>query len=234
MSVCVIIPARLDSTRLPRKVLCDIGGKPMVQHVYEAVALAQCCPEVFVATGDTEVLEVVQSFGGKAVLTQGDHQSGTDRIAEVARSLVHEIVVNVQADEPLVDGAEIDRIVGAFTDESVEIATLSRPLVSQDELLDRNRVKVLTRANGDAHSFSRSAQLYAPSLVTMGNPRIHLGIYAYRRKRLLAFAEAPRGVGEVAESLDLSMCLTVSTASRATTRARRPFQSRIAKSLIWG
>jgi 3-deoxy-manno-octulosonate cytidylyltransferase (CMP-KDO synthetase) len=214
LAIVVIIPARFGSTRLPGKPLCDIAGKPMIQHVYERAARASLPSSVLVATDDARVVDAVTSFGGEAVLTSPDHASGTDRLAEVARGRSDEIVVNVQGDEPLLDPASIDRAVAALLDdEDAPLATLASPLVRVEDMLSPSVVKVVTDAAGYALYFSRSPipswgrqgggdGFGAGGAVAAGLPRRHVGLYAYRREALLRLASLPPTPLEQAEGLE--------------------------------
>ena len=184
-----IIPARYGSTRLPGKVLADIGGRPMVEHVYRRAAAATGIGRVLVATDDARVAQAVTAFGGDVRMTRSDHFSGLDRLAEVASLLASEIVVNVQGDEPLVDPTLIDAVVGALAAPSVDIATARRPITTADELGDPNAVKVVTDRAGDALYFSRGP---IPHRRDGGGAEVlgfrHVGLYAYRRSCLLDLA----------------------------------------------
>lgn len=214
LAIVVIIPARFGSTRLPGKPLCDIHGKPMIQHVYERALRARRPARVIVATDDARIVDAVAAFGGEAVLTSADHATGTDRLAEVARGLDDEIVVNVQGDEPLLDPSGIDRAVEALLDDgTAPLATLACPLVREEEMLSPSVVKVVTDAAGYALYFSRSpipswgrqgaaAGFGARGAVAAGLPRRHLGLYAYRSEALLRLAALPESALEQAEGLE--------------------------------
>ena len=196
----VVIPARYDSARLPGKALRQIGGKPMVQWVYER-ARAAGTGEVLIATDDVRILEAARAFGAEAVLTSADHVSGTDRIAEVAGARhwpERDIVVNLQGDEPLMPPALISQVAELLDSvPAAEVATLATHLGSVAELLDSNAVKVVTDASGRALYFSRApipwnragAASGLASQTDPGGARRHLGIYAYR----VAALQAPRG-----------------------------------------
>ncbi|MEK6629934.1 MAG: 3-deoxy-manno-octulosonate cytidylyltransferase, partial [Acidobacteriota bacterium] len=156
-SVSVVIPARFASTRLPGKPLVDIGGRCMVEHVYRRAASARCVGRVLVATDDERIVSAVQAFGGQAVLTRADHASGTDRIAEVARSLDSEIIVNVQGDEPAVVPAAIEEAVQPLImDASVVMSTLGIALDDRTDPQNPNVVKVVVDRQGFALYFSRA------------------------------------------------------------------------------
>jgi 3-deoxy-manno-octulosonate cytidylyltransferase (CMP-KDO synthetase) len=198
----VVIPARFDSVRLPGKVLLPLAGKPMLQWVYER-ARAASAEEVLIATDDARVATAARGFGAEVVMTASTHPSGTDRIAQVAADRLWrdvDIVVNVQADEPLIPPALIDQVARILESHpQAHIATLATPINSQREFLDPNVVKVVMDLNGSALYFSRAAVPFRrdPILTPGANPSAgpaalrHIGIYAYRvdaLKRLTALA----------------------------------------------
>ena len=156
MTSVVIIPARYDSTRFPGKPLSLLKGKTLIQHVYENSKGAHFIGDVIVATDSEEILEKVLSFGGRAVMTDKRHPSGTDRIAEVAASMDYEIVVNVQADEPLIRPQMIDDVILLLNDERASIGTLIKRITDPREVADPNVVKVVFSKDGFALYFSRS------------------------------------------------------------------------------
>jgi 3-deoxy-manno-octulosonate cytidylyltransferase (CMP-KDO synthetase) len=205
LRVVAVVPARYSSIRLPGKPLADIGGKPMVQHVYERAAQALGMAAVLVATDDQRVADAVAAFGGRAVMTRADHPSGTDRLAEVAAALDCDLVVNVQGDEPLLPSAMIAEAVAAFTDPAVQMATLRRRFATADEAADPNVVKVVVDRNGDALYFSRAPIPYgrnAADHFASGLTSKHIGLYAYRRDFLLHLATLAPTPLEQAESLE--------------------------------
>lgn len=209
----MVIPARYGSTRLPGKALLPLAGKPMLQWVYEA-ARASGAHEVLIATDDERIVRTAQSFGAAAVMTAAEHASGTDRIAEVARAQrwdTHDIVVNVQGDEPLMPAAVIAQTAALLgAQPQAHIATLATPIESLAELLDPNVVKVVTDARGMALYFSRapipwnrdSATAGIASQTDCGGARRHRGIYAYRVAALLRLAQLSHGVLEQREKLE--------------------------------
>jgi 3-deoxy-manno-octulosonate cytidylyltransferase (CMP-KDO synthetase) len=219
-NVIAVIPARFASTRLPGKLLLDIGGKPLILHTLAQAAKAQTVSRVVAATDDERILRTVRDAGGEAVMTSADHASGSDRLAEVAESLPSgSIVVNVQGDEPLIAPDTIDRAVEALIeDDMVDIATTCEPIDSIDELLNGNVVKVVTNERGHALYFSRSPMPYPrdASLRYDGDPnkaireepelmsifRKHTGLYVYRREFLLEFTKMPQSRLEKIEMLE--------------------------------
>src|ERR1043166_7742154 len=142
LNVVAVIPARYASTRLPGKALADIEGRPMIEHVYRRAAASPLLSQVIVATDDLRIARRVGEFGGKVRLTKA-HETGTDRLAEVAASLDCDVVVNVQGDEPLIDPAAISELVGPFSDQSMQMTTLYRRIHESAELTNPNVVKVV-------------------------------------------------------------------------------------------
>lgn len=187
----VVIPARYASTRLPGKPLQDIGGKPMIQHVWEQ-ARKSSAQRVVVATDDARIVEACQGFAAEVVLTRVDHNSGTDRLAEVASALGlsnDAIVVNVQGDEPLIPPAVIDQVAANLAAHSeAAIATLAEPIDDVAALFNPNVVKVVTDKNGLALTFSRAPLAWARDAFAVSREQLpagvpyrrHIGIYAYR------------------------------------------------------
>jgi 3-deoxy-manno-octulosonate cytidylyltransferase (CMP-KDO synthetase) len=200
MRVVVIIPARYASTRLPGKPLADLGGRPVIQHTYEQASRA--LDRVIVATDDQRILEVVQSFGGRAQMTRTDHTCGSARVAEVAGALEADIIVNVQGDEPFIEPEMIRQALVPFEQESgLVVTTLSRAIRDAGVLHSPGTVKVVTNRRGDALYFSRSLIPY-PRLPEFCSWREHVGLYAYRREFLLEFVRWPPTPLEQAESLE--------------------------------
>jgi len=215
MAVVAIIPARYSSTRFPGKPLARIGGKPMVQHVYESASKASGLDRVVVATDDRRILETVKDFGGEAVLTSKNHASGTDRLAEVAKQLKAEWVINVQGDLPFVRPQTISRTLRPLRrDRSILMGTARTPIYQKEEWLNPNVVKVVTDAQGFALYFSRSPIPYLREQAGITDSpaadcyetRIwgyrHIGIYAYRRDFLLKFSRLRPTLLERIEGLE--------------------------------
>jgi 3-deoxy-manno-octulosonate cytidylyltransferase (CMP-KDO synthetase) len=208
MRVAIVIPARYASSRLPGKPLLRDTGMYLIQHVYERAVESKCAGDVIVATDDERIFDAVRGFGGRAVMTRADHQSGTDRIAEVAAHLECDAVVNLQGDEPQIDPAALDlvaKLLGADTE--CDMATLAVPIADRDTYLSPNVVKVVCDDLGRALYFSRSP---IPA-VRDGEPDFsarparflqHLGVYAYRRQFLLKIAATPPHQLEQSEKLE--------------------------------
>ena len=189
-SVVGIIPARYASTRFPGKPLVDLAGKPMIQHVYERACRATSLSAVLVATDDARIFDAVQAFGGKAVMTDAGHPTGTDRLAEVAAGLAAvDIIVNIQGDEPLIMPETIDAVTAPLiVDAGIPMSSVMSPLPDAARAGDANIVKVVVDLQGFALYFSRAPIPYPREGVTGAGPwKKHVGLYAYRREFLLAF-----------------------------------------------
>ncbi len=204
MIAIAIIPSRLGSTRLPEKALLHETGKYLVQHVYERVRGARTISRTIVATDHERIAAAVRSFGGEVAMTSPAHPSGTDRVAEVARSVAADVIVNVQGDEPEIDAADVDLLVAALVaDGDCGIATLATPFRSEPDVALASAVKVVLDHGGRALYFSRSpiphgARVGGAPLV----PLKHRGVYAFRRETLLEVAALPVAPLEQVERLE--------------------------------
>ena len=207
MKFVAIIPARFASTRFPGKPLAILGGKPVIQHVYEKAATV--LGDAYVATDDERIEETVKAFGGKVVMTRNDHKSGTDRIAEALEKIGgdYDVVVNIQGDEPFIAKSQIEEICHCFDDENTEIATLGKPFESMEAVKNPNSPKIVTDNNGYAMYFSRSVIPYVrgkeeSEWLANFHYLKHLGIYAYKCKVLKEITKLPQSPLEIAESLE--------------------------------
>lgn len=212
-AIVAIIPSRYGSTRFPGKSLALIRNKPMVQWVYERARRSSLLDRVIVATDDRRILKTVTDFGGEAVMTSPEHATGTDRIAEVARSLDCDIVVNVQGDEPLIDPDMIDAAVKPLAEDSaISMGTLAKLIIDPEEVRNPNVVKVVMDRMGYALYFSRApipwdrdqwADKTALADLGADGPRYkHIGLYVYRRDFLLSYAAMPQTPLEMTEKLE--------------------------------
>jgi 3-deoxy-manno-octulosonate cytidylyltransferase (CMP-KDO synthetase) len=227
-SFVVGIPVRYASERLPGKPLRSIGGKPMLQHVYQR-ALESAADEVIVATDDGRIAEAAEKFGAKVCMTSGEHQSGTDRLAEVARILGwpgDRVVVNLQGDEPLMPPELISQCAGLLASGDADLATLASPFESQGEFADSNVVKVITDASGHAIYFSRAAIPYSCNASTrqlaMQSALRHHGIYAYRVDVLQRIVQTARSPLEICEHLEQLRALAMGLRIRVGQPSLRP------------
>ncbi len=220
MKFVAIIPARYASTRFPGKPLAVLGGKTVIQRVYEQVS--RVLDEAYVATDDERILQAVEAFGGRAVMTRADHKSGTDRIQEAMEKITTagnssiagttaqngaDVIINVQGDEPFIQPSQIETLMHLFDDPATQIGTLGKPFGSMEAVENPNSPKIVTDNRGFALYFSRSVIPYI-----RGKERgewfgeypflKHLGIYAYRREVLAEVTRLPQSSLEKAESLE--------------------------------
>lgn len=202
MRTLAVIPARYASTRLPGKPLQDICGKPMIQHVCEAVGRATLVDEVLVATDDARIARAVSNFGGRAVMTSPDCASGTDRLVELARSEQADIYLNVQGDEPLLRPADVDKLITALHDNPHMAAATPCYSISYEQALDPNLVKVVRNEAGQALYFSRAPIPFDRDGERQVRYWGHVGMYAYRPAALAVFAAHAPGELERAEKLE--------------------------------
>lgn len=212
MSAIILIPARYASTRFPGKPLALLKGLPIIQHVYQNSLHSRLADDVVVATDSETIFEKVLSFGGKAVMTSGDHVSGTDRIAEAARSMNYDIIVNVQGDEPLIQPEMIDDVISVLNDPRASIGTLAIRIKDCREIFDPHAVKVVFNPEGFALYFSRAPVPYHRdewrdlNQFTVYGSRFtvfkHVGIYSYRRDVLTQLSKLPPSRLELVEKLE--------------------------------
>ena len=209
MNFIGIIPARFQSTRFPGKPLAHLGEKPIIQWVYENAKKA--LDKVYVATDDERIYQAVEAFGGKAVYTSANHQSGTDRCAEAAQKLSghlkFEVVVNIQGDEPFIKAEQIEGLKDCFLSPETEIATLIKPITNAAEITNINRPKVVINKNQEAIYFSRSPIPFVRDFkpeewISRNTFYSHIGMYAYRFDILLELTKLPISILEKAESLE--------------------------------
>ncbi|MBN2831226.1 MAG: 3-deoxy-manno-octulosonate cytidylyltransferase [Candidatus Omnitrophica bacterium] len=205
MDVIGVIPARYSSTRFPGKVLADIMGKPMIQHVWERAKQVRLLDEVIIACDADEVADVARGFGAQVAMTSKSHLCGTDRIAEVVNPLDVKIIVNIQADEPLVHPTMIDSVARALIDDSkVSMATIKKRVEDLNIINDPNVVKVVTDKNGFALYFSRNAIPCFAANSNVKNPAYfkHIGLYAYTKDFLFIYKNFPPSSLEETERLE--------------------------------
>lgn len=209
MNFIGIIPARFQSTRFPGKPLALLGGQTIIQRVYENTKKALA--EVYVATDDERIYNAVEAFGGKAVYTSPDHQSGTDRCAEAAQKIAGQIqfdvVINIQGDEPFIRTEQIEGLKDCFNFPETEIATLIKPITNPAEITNINRPKVVINKSQEAMYFSRSPipfvrDAHPEEWIGRNTFYSHIGMYAYRFDVLLELTKLSVGILEKAESLE--------------------------------
>ena len=206
-----IIPARYASTRFPGKPLAMLGGKYVIRRVYEQVA--RVLPDVCVATDDERIANAVKEFGGNVIMTSPHHKSGTDRIEEAVAKLGtdHDVIINIQGDEPFIHRSQIETICRCFDDSRTQIATLGKPFgcdsTSYDAIANPNSPKIIVDNHGYAMYFSRSIVPFVrgcePGRWPAAYPFLkHIGMYAYRRETLAEITGLPQSTLEIAESLE--------------------------------
>lgn len=203
MNVIGVIPARYQSVRFEGKPLALLGGRPMIQHVYERASQSTLLTALVVATDDQRIFDAVVGFGGSAVMTSPNHRSGTDRVAEAAGKTEADVVVNIQGDEPFISPKVIDQLVEPFRSESdIEMTTLMRPIENDRDLNDANVVKVVADRRGFALYFSRSLIPYPRSRPTGPHAFEHIGLYAYSKRFLADYSQMEPAALEQTEGLE--------------------------------
>ena len=206
MKVLACIPARYESTRFPAKVLANDTGKFLIQHSYEQICQAKLPEKIIIAADDQKIADAAKSFGAECVLTSKDHKSGTDRIAEAVKDIDVEIIINLQADEPEIDPADIDTLANLLLDNpEYQMATLTADFKNAEQIADANIVKVVTDNNNKAIYFSRSVIPYDRNADGIGETKQylrHIGIYAYRKELLLKITSMPQSPLEKIEKLE--------------------------------
>jgi len=208
MNILGIIPARYASTRFPGKPLIEIAGKSMIQRVYEQAKKCDSLAEVIVATDDERIFKHVHDFGGVAIITSPDHQSGTDRCAEVAlKHPQYDVIINIQGDEPYIDPEQITKVAACFTNKDVQLSTLIKKIITLEELNNPNSPKVVINKHSEAIYFSRTPLPYLRG----HEPKDwlkhfiyfkHIGIYGYRADILQQVTKLAISSLEKAESLE--------------------------------
>ncbi len=200
MNIAIGIPARIGSTRFPGKPLAELAGRPMIAHVIERALAADIGP-VFVATDDARIADVAAENEADVRMTRADHPSGSDRLAEAARDIDCDVIVNVQGDEPLIDPAAIRAVITPFRDDAyLPMATLAHPLRREADLHDANVVKLVRNARGRALYFSRAPIPYPRA--ACADALQHIGLYAYRREFLLIYPSLSACPAEQSEQLE--------------------------------
>ncbi|CAA0091742.1 3-deoxy-manno-octulosonate cytidylyltransferase [BD1-7 clade bacterium] len=212
MDFVVVIPSRYASSRLPAKPLADICGKPMIQHVWEQACLSNAT-DVIIATDDSRIEAAANAFGARVCMTREDHESGTDRLQEVAQNMGYDedqVIVNVQGDEPLIPPAVINQVAALLSDETRQMATLCETIEAVSHVFDPNVVKLVTDNSQQALYFSRAPIPWVRDAFAENREELpvgvefkrHIGIYAYRAALLNRFVDWPLGTLESIEKLE--------------------------------
>jgi 3-deoxy-manno-octulosonate cytidylyltransferase (CMP-KDO synthetase) len=202
MSVAIVIPARLESTRLPRKLLLDLGGKSVLQRTFEQARKASLAQSVVIATDAEEIAAAARGFGARAIMTRRDHHSGTERIEEASRSIDAETIINIQGDEPEIDPAHIDALIDAHLKAARFATTLACPFPADIDPAYPAAVKAALGKVIDADRQIYEAKDFSRVPPAGAGLFLHVGAYAYSRESLRRFVSAPRGKREQAESLE--------------------------------
>ena len=205
LKIIAMIPARYAATRFPAKLMANLGGKPVIVRTYEETIKTNLFDEVFVVT-DSEIIKTeIEKYGGKAILSQKEHECGSDRIAEAIENMDIDIVVNVQGDEPFVRREPLEKLIAVFYDDiknEIDLASLMQKMTDWNQIEDPNFVKVITDAKNNALYFSRSVIPYPrekqPNTVYFE----HIGVYAFRKKALLDFYHLPMKPLEATEKIE--------------------------------
>jgi len=214
MKVFALIPARYLASRFPGKLMQLLGDKPVILHTYENAVATGLFDEVWVITDSELIYQTIKAVGGNVLMSVQQHESGSDRIAEAVEQMDVDVVVNVQGDEPFVQKAPLEKLVRVFADKEVRVASLMRPISSQEDWEKSNHVKVVTKNNGDALYFSRAPIPYHAAEHNSLHAFLHVGVYAYRRATLLQFTTWPQAVLEKVEKLEQLRYLSQGVAIR--------------------
>jgi 3-deoxy-manno-octulosonate cytidylyltransferase (CMP-KDO synthetase) len=202
MKKIAMIPARYGATRFDGKLMAKLNGKTVIRHTYDATVNTSLFDEVVVVTDSKIIFEEIESYGGKAMMSSTEHESGSDRIAEAAALLDVDIIVNVQGDTPFVKTAPLQKLLAQFDDERVEVASLMQALEDDALIADHNYVKVCVDKNMDSLFFSRSVIPFPRNKTSATTYFEHIGVYAFRKKALMNFTQWPASPLEDAEKIE--------------------------------
>ena len=204
MKIAAVIPARLNATRLPRKLLADLCGKPVLQRTYEAAVATGLFPEVIIATDSEEIRDIMEAAGATVVMSRKVHESGSDRIAEAIADKDIDVIVNIQGDEPFVNAGLLKNLIEVFQDQddNVQVASVMRKITEATLIADPNVVKVVTDLNSNALYFSRHSIPFKRDAINETPVFQHIGVYAFRKEALMSFTSWPLSPLEVAEKLE--------------------------------
>jgi 3-deoxy-manno-octulosonate cytidylyltransferase (CMP-KDO synthetase) len=202
MKKVAMIPARYAATRFPAKLMQQLGNKTVIRHTYDATVATGIFDKVFVVTDSDIIYKEITEYGGNAIMSKRSHESGSDRIAEAVADMDVDVVVNVQGDEPFIKKEPLEKLVRLFDDKSVQVGSLMRAIISDEELQSNSSVKVVVNKNNDALYFSRSVIPFAASQSLDHPYYLHVGVYGFRKDTLLAFTKWPAARLEVTEKLE--------------------------------
>ena len=200
MKTIALIPARLESIRFPNKLIQKINGTPIILKTYKNALETKLFDKVYVVSGNDQIIDIIKSAGGDTFKSLKDHNSGTDRIAEAAKNIDHDLVVNLQGDEPFIKKKSISDLIKVFNDSEVNMASLMTKFKSLDEINNPNNVKVIVDNNSNAIYFSRLPIPYASKNINDYNR--HIGVYAFLKESLIEFSNLKRSKLEIIENLE--------------------------------
>lgn len=201
MNIVAVIPARYAATRFPGKLMQMLGNKTIIRHVYDNSVATGLFNDVFVATDSEVICKEIESNGGKVIMSNKEHESGSDRIAEAVAVMNIDVIINVQGDEPFIKKEPLEKLVRLFEDPAVEVASLMRK-ISKKEAENPNNVKVVTDKSGYALYFSRSVIPYFRNKETVAEYFLHVGVYGYKKEVLMKFTQWPQSALEKTEKLE--------------------------------
>jgi 3-deoxy-manno-octulosonate cytidylyltransferase (CMP-KDO synthetase) len=202
MKKIALIPARFDATRFKGKLMAELKGKSVIRHTYDATVATDLFDEVAVVTDSNVIYDEIMNHGGKAIMSQKQHESGSDRIAEAAENMDGDIIVNVQGDTPFVKREPLEKLLAQFSDRTVEVASLMQPLTDEKLIADPNYVKVAVDKNMNSLFFSRSIIPYPRNKDLPVSYYEHIGVYAFRKQALVNFTKWPVTPLENAEKIE--------------------------------
>lgn len=200
--IVALIPARYASTRLPGKLMKELQGKTIIRRTYEAVINTQLFDEVVVVCDEEIILNEIIKHGGQAVMSKSLHESGTDRIAEIAGNMGADIIVNIQGDEPFIEKEALQKVIQLFNDDHVRVASLMMPINDLEKINNPNCVKVVVDLHQKALYFSRAAIPYYRDEISTQSAFQHIGVYAFRKEALMTFTQLPVSSLEAIEKLE--------------------------------
>ena len=201
MNIVAVIPARYAATRFPGKLMQMLGNKTIIRHVYDNAVATTLFNDVFVVTDSDIIYKEIKSNGGIAIMSNKEHESGSDRIAEAVATMNVDVIINVQGDEPFIKKEPLEKLVRLFEDPAVQVASLMRK-ISKEEAENSNNVKVVTDKSGYALYFSRSMIPYLRDKEMNAEIYLHIGVYAYKKDALIKFTQWPQSILEKTEKLE--------------------------------
>lgn len=212
MKIIAMIPARYSASRFPGKLMQDLGGKPVIVRTYESALKTNLFNEVYVVTDSDIIFSEIEKIGGKVLMSKKEHECGSDRIAEAVEDIDVDIVVNVQGDEPFIDGVSLRRLIDVFKNDTVkeiDLASLKVEIIKKEDVENSNNVKVITNQNDFAIYFSRSVIPFWRDKEVNVKYYKHIGVYAFRKSALTAFYNTPITPLEAAEKIEAIRYLEV-------------------------